>query len=323
MTPRFASNIVCWRALATATALAVSVPVTVARADGDEAKTPAPAPLAPVKKDAKEPARPFEWDPKWPKVQTYEYVLTGVYAVTALGAVAIPGAPRWTSTNGLDDAARGALRLPDTEDQQRARDASDVGIALLINQVLVDNLFVAWWARQHPNVAWQLMVIDAETLAFTSSVQSLVAGLAGRQRPYVSAICGLPENADLSDCNGSNRYRSYFSGHTTAAFTLAGLTCIHHAELPLYGHVVADVMGCAGAMATATTVGFMRVLGDQHYLTDVITGAAFGTLAGIGMPWLLHYRGSPKLDATPKKAGDAPPPMFIATPGGAYLMGAF
>ena len=268
--------------------------------------------------------KPFEWNPKWPTIQKYEYGLTAAYAVTAVvGALAIPGSAKWTGTNAFDTAARNALRITDANGSQIARDTSDVALTILVNHRLIDDIFVAWWARQHPKIAWQLTVMDAETLAFTTSVNTLVAGLAGRQRPYVAQICGEKELQDTSDCNGSNRYRSYFSGHTTAAFTLAGLTCIHHAELPLYGNGVADAFACVGAMATATTVGFMRVAADQHYMTDVITGAAFGTLAGVGMPWLLHYRGSPRLAADTKGSSVLPPPVFIATPTGVQLLGAF
>jgi membrane-associated phospholipid phosphatase len=115
------------------------------------------------------------------------------------------------------------------------------------------------------------------------------------------------------------------SGHSTASFTLAGLTCIHHAYLPLYGGGAPDALACAGSMAAATTVAMMRVVSDQHYLSDVIIGSAFGALAGVGMPWLLHYRGGGSADQT------APPDSkhykisatVMPTPNGIFVMGTF
>jgi len=277
--------------------------------------------------DAEKRAHAFGWNDDWPKAQTYELVLTGVFATTAFVGAALPGTPKWTSTNGFDDAARKALRLKNPSDQQLAKDASDIGIAVLVNQAAIDDLFVAWWAHKHPAVAWQMAVMDAETLAFTTGVNSLVVGLVGRQRPYVADLCKQADWKDTSSCTGSGPYRSFFSGHTTAAFTLAGLTCIHHAELGLYDSPAGDAFACVGAMGTATMVGFMRVLSDQHYMSDVIVGAVFGASAGIGLPWLFHYRGGAKLNASTKahaqKGIFVPPPTVAVTTSGVQLTGVF
>jgi membrane-associated phospholipid phosphatase len=43
-------------------------------------------------------------------------------------------------------------------------------------------------------------------------------------------------------------------------------------------------------MSTAATVGTMRIVGRQHYISDVATGALVGIFAGFGTAWLLHYR---------------------------------
>ena len=57
----------------------------------------------------------------------------------------------------------------------------------------------------------------------------------------------------------------------------------------MYGNGVADALACAVALSAAGVVGTMRIVGDQHYTTDVLAGAAVGTLSGLGVPWLLHY----------------------------------
>ena len=49
-------------------------------------------------------------------------------------------------------------------------------------------------------------------------------------------------------------------------------------------------MACAGALALATTTGAFRVVANRHWMSDVITGAGVGLVAGWLMPWLMHYR---------------------------------
>ena len=64
----------------------------------------------------------------------------------------------------------------------------------------------------------------------------------------------------------------------------------------------------------------MRVIGDQHWASDVMVGAGMGTIIGLGMPWLLHYR----IDALPEVASDSSLRVqLMPTPQGAFLMGQF
>jgi membrane-associated phospholipid phosphatase len=42
-------------------------------------------------------------------------------------------------------------------------------------------------------------------------------------------------------------------------------------------------------MSGAATVGMMRIVGRQHYISDVATGALEGMLAGFAGPEVLHY----------------------------------
>ncbi|HEV8549343.1 MAG TPA: phosphatase PAP2 family protein, partial [Polyangiaceae bacterium] len=82
---------------------------------------------------------------------------------------------------------------------------------------------------------------------------------------------------------------SFMSGHTTIAFTGAGLICAHHQHLPLYGGGAPDLLACIAALGAATTAGAMRVAADKHYATDVLLGMGVGLFAGYGLPNLLHY----------------------------------
>jgi membrane-associated phospholipid phosphatase len=39
----------------------------------------------------------------------------------------------------------------------------------------------------------------------------------------------------------------------------------------------------------ATADGVLRIMGDRHYLSDVLAGGALGFAFGYGVPTLLHY----------------------------------
>ncbi|MFQ6608042.1 MAG: phosphatase PAP2 family protein [Fidelibacterota bacterium] len=91
------------------------------------------------------------------------------------------------------------------------------------------------------------------TLGTTGAVTSLLKWAVGRERP-----------------NGSD-HKSFPSGHTSASFALAA------ALDELYGQPVGWL-----TYLIATAVGAQRIHGDKHWLTDVIAGAALGTVIGRG-----------------------------------------
>src|SRR6185503_6543850 len=133
-----------------------------------------------------------------------------------------------------------------------------------------------------------IALISLEAAAVASLIQGPTSALTSRERPY-GRDCGKSIPANLDDCSGRNRYRSYFSGHTSMSFAAATVTCSHHARHDLFGDGLADGLACGAALTSAATVGTMRIVGQKHYVTDVLTGAAVGTLSGLGVPWLLHY----------------------------------
>ncbi|WP_437635922.1 phosphatase PAP2 family protein [Sorangium sp. So ce854] len=273
----------------------------------------------------REAARPeLRWDPSWPRFRASEYVATGLFAATAFATLAIPPVEgRWRGVNGFDGAARDTLRIRSDRQREMARDASDLLLTLMTNQLAVDALLVAWWGHGRGSVAWEIAMIDIEALALNAAVNGLVAGLTSRERPYRAACVG-PEEAQDRDCRGSKRYRSFFSGHSSTAFTAAGLMCSHHAHLPLYGGGAPDALACAASLGAAAAVATLRVVSDQHFATDALTGAAVGTLTGLGLPWLLHYRGgAPASTSARAPREDGVSITFVPAPLGGYLMGRF
>ena len=289
-------------------------------AHAQTAAEPDPRPLPPrasiVLGDSPQQLR---WNESWRRFGWSNLVTTAVMTTTSLATLAIaPDEDRWTETNGFDGAVRDALRFDGLDDRDRARDASDVFLMLAINQLLVDTLVVTWWGHDSKDVAIQMVLMDIEAIAINTALNGLVAGLVSRERPYGRECVG--ELAETSDCSGNKRYRSFYSGHTSTTFTSAALTCMHHAYLPLYGGGAADRLVCATGFLMAGATGMLRVMGDQHYLSDVLVGAAMGTASGLFVPWLLHYR-----------SGDLPEPeslsgvrmSLLPTPLGGVLTGVF
>ena len=66
--------------------------------------------------------------------------------------------------------------------------------------------------------------------------------------------------------------RSFFSGHTSAAFTSAGYLCAMEREL------------CGAGLIGASLTGYLRVAGNKHWSSDVLVGAVVGYLSGRNAP---------------------------------------
>jgi membrane-associated phospholipid phosphatase len=264
----------------------------------------------------------LEWT--YPTFRTSEYVATGVFLGMAVGGIAIPTPDaRWAGTNPIDRAARDAFRLESRNGRRLADDISDVTLTVSLNYVLFDSLVVAWLGYDKGSVAYQMTAIDVETLAFTAGVTSIFKGVVARERPYAANCRSERAEAGTDDCDTQTLNRSFFSNHTSQAFAVAGLTCSHHMNLPLYGGGAGDAAACLGAFGVAGVSGFLRISSDNHNLTDVVVGGAFGTLAGFGLPWLLHYREKTPATEAPIVENAGIEVQFIPGPMSATLVGSF
>lgn len=190
----------------------------------------------------------------------------------------------------FDESARNALRARSAQGRYIARDTSDVFLSLsLTYPFFIDALASAWWFRGNADVARQMALIDAEALAITGTIQGVTNVLAARERPY-GRTCGAETPEDSIDCTTTGRYRSFFSGHAAFAFTSAGLICSHHMYLGLLGNRAADISTCVASYLGAGLTATLRIVGDNHYATDVVTGSVVGAAVGLLVPWF-HYRG--------------------------------
>lgn len=233
---------------------------------------------------------PVTWNPAWPKFGTGEWIATGAGLLTLLASRVLPQrSNHWQGGILFDEAARDRLRVGGVSGRRWSRDASDIGLIVNESWPYFDAFVVTGWYRRSPEVAWQQGLITAEVLAVTAGMQSIVASLAARERPY-GRRCGegLPEAS--RDCDSRDRYFSFYSGHTSQAFAGAAVNCMHHQYVPLYGGGWNDTWPCIAGFTIAAATAFFRVGTDVHYTTDVAAGALMGTATGLLLPWFLHYR---------------------------------
>lgn len=114
-----------------------------------------------------------------------------------------------------------------------------------------------------------------EAIVLAGAATLALKTLAGRERP---SFAGVHDPADFGLGRGyRERDASFPSGHTTVAFAAASaLTAETSHWWPHSTWYVAPL-----AYGTATLVGISRVYNDAHWSSDVMMGAAIGTLSGL------------------------------------------
>lgn len=230
----------------------------------------------------------LRWNPDWPEFRPVEFVVTGIAGPAAIAMyywVRPQAEPHWIGGILFDDAVRNALRLRSASGLKTVRSlANDVDIVSVALVVGVDSMVVPL-ARNNLGVAVQLSLMDFESFALSSIVTFSLYDSVGRARPsYVDC-----ENGSSDPQCGTSPTASFPSGHVNEAFTTAGLSCAHHTHLAIYGSRLADALACARDLTLATADGVLRIMGDRHYLTDVLAGGAIGFSFGYVLPTLLHY----------------------------------
>lgn len=125
--------------------------------------------------------------------------------------------------------------------------------------------------------------IILESFVMSQVANQVVKFAVGRERPFVHV---LPEDQKHLTEHPTDNNLSFYSGHTAMAFSLvtaAGTVS------ELRGYKNRWLIWAVGLPAAAS-VGLMRMGADRHYLTDVLVGAAAGSLFGVGVPLLMHGR---------------------------------
>ncbi|MCC6876456.1 MAG: phosphatase PAP2 family protein [Sandaracinaceae bacterium] len=251
-----------------------------------------------------------QWDPSWPRYTFDELVLTLGFGLVWILAEVLPtrADANWSSGNFFDDGPQQIMGLSSIGDRSGAAIASDVLVATLVTwPLLFDSLLTAGVGENAWDVAWQLALINLEALAINQAITAVIKLLARRERPFSRYCREEPGYASDPACTvpSDAASDSFYSAHTSAAFTSASLICLQHDALDLFGATWADVTLCASALAAAGATGLMRIVSDNNYLSDVLIGMGAGLVSGLLLPWLLHFRGGARPE--PRGAPSLPP----------------
>ena len=145
-------------------------------------------------------------------------------------------------------------------------------------------------------------VMYVETALLVNGVGGIVKGLTQRTRPFV-----YNADAPIADKLALDARQSFFSGHSANAFA----TAIFTGEV--FRHYFPDSKlkpyVWVGSLGLATATAYLRYEAGKHYPTDLLAGAAFGSLVGWGIPKLHEVKNKTelgrRLDVQPWSNGQA------------------
>jgi undecaprenyl-diphosphatase len=140
----------------------------------------------------------------------------------------------------------------------------------------------ALFAFAAPASDWlEISALYATSALLSYGTRTLMKMSIERYRPYTYAIDSYP--SDPSELIEEER-ESFPSGHTIMAFTGAAFTqTLFSLRYPDSPYRTAGTIA-AWSLAGATAV--LRVASGNHFITDVLAGAAIGSLFGFAVPYL-------------------------------------
>jgi membrane-associated phospholipid phosphatase len=140
------------------------------------------------------------------------------------------------------------------------------------------------------NVAdFGLHVTEALSVAGLTTV--ILRGVAGRSRPFVVGD-STPRDFRFGRGFDNHDFQSFPSGHATSAFALAStVTSESQRWWPHQTWIVGPLVYGAAALS-----GFGRMYNDRHWASDIVSGAAIGTFAGIKVVRYSHGHPSNMID---------------------------
>ena len=141
--------------------------------------------------------------------------------------------------------------------------------------------------------ALRVGILYLEAMAITGTLYTTAAMSANRYRPYA-----YNESVSMEQRTRGGAKNSFFAGHValvgTSTFFIARTLSDYHPDMK-NKWILFSVAG----LATATT-GYLRMEAGQHFKTDVLLGAAIGTLSGILVPGVHKNKSTdPRLTLTP------------------------
>lgn len=180
--------------------------------------------------------------------------------------------------DSLDLMARDNLRLTHPDDAVLAGDIMSYAVAPVVAFGLTS---IALLHDRRPAKQWLVdMVLIIEATVAAADVNQMLKFTTARDRPFTHDLTV----EELARRHKPNDHMSFASGHTTLAFSLAVAS---GTIASLRGYRLAPLVWASG-LAVALTTGYLRIASDQHFLTDVIAGAAIGSAFGFAIPYFFH-----------------------------------
>jgi len=187
----------------------------------------------------------------------------------------------WCVPGPVDASIRNALVWTNTN----AADVTSSVIATAIPISVAAYLYFSAAGEGDKNAGLEDLLIATEAVSLNQVLTETTKIIAARQRPWV--YYGNMEQTGTTPTSLSSQANlSFYSGHDSFAFASvsAGLTIAL-----MRGYPGAWIIAAAG-YPTAAFVGYLRIAADQHYFTDVLTGALIGGFLGFAIPYLFHNR---------------------------------
>jgi membrane-associated phospholipid phosphatase len=152
-------------------------------------------------------------------------------------------------------------------------------------------MYVVGRATKNEKAA-QLGLHGTEALLVGHGLGLVLKGVIGRARPYKDITNPHDYQLMRGFKRGKEGYRSMPSGHTIAAFAAAAaVTSETKSWWPNSVWLIAPAM-----YGGATIAGVSRMYNNKHWASDVITGAAIGTMAGVMVVRYNHTHAGNRLD---------------------------
>ena len=129
-----------------------------------------------------------------------------------------------------------------------------------------------------------------EAIVLSTATAFGVKTLAGRARPYMDI--DNPHSFQLGRGFSGDDYQSFPSGHTTAAFAFASIVS---RETQIWWPGSRWYLGTL-VYGGATMVGMSRMYNNVHWASDVLGGAAIGTLVGLKVVRYQHSNPGNSID---------------------------
>jgi membrane-associated phospholipid phosphatase len=122
----------------------------------------------------------------------------------------------------------------------------------------------------------------AGTMASAYGIRTVLKQVIHKPRPYVQDGIPLPDGVDPAE-----NYESFPSGHTIMAFSSAAYT--QAMQLLFYPDSTTMKAVSTTSWVFAAATATLRVVSGNHYVEDVLAGAAIGSAIGFLGPYLTYW----------------------------------